>query len=137
MAWRSRTVALVGVMSASIFCIGWQQARLFAQSSLNEISFEKMSGAQEFIEMDYQSNGCFHGDHYVLRYESQPAPHIRVKKMPLNNKMPGQDVAEVTLTPQQVVRLDNLLRFYRQREEGAARRVRMCALFYGTVRGRF
>jgi hypothetical protein len=91
------------------------------------IAFNTIVGRNEYALIDFESTGCFSHSHFRLRYEPTPVPRLLVtdcdpdlqdaKSGRLTRNRRPPDLGVVELTPEQVARLDNLLRFYRKNDQ--------------------
>ena len=116
---------LVVVVAAVLADRGY--GRLLAHVWPRPIAFTTIVSPGEYALIDFESSGCFSFAHYRLRYEPRPVPRLLVTDLgppsqdennegvPIRN-MP-KDLSAVELTPEQVARLDNLLRFYRKYDQ--------------------
>jgi hypothetical protein len=94
--------------------------------SRSPIVFTRVAGRGQSVVIDFQSDGCFSHAHFRLRFEPTPVPRLLVadcepRLMDAKGSVVGRsrsplELAAVDLTPEQVARLDNLLRFYRKHD---------------------
>ncbi len=88
------------------------------------ITLSALAGGRSAV-IDFQSSGCGHFDHFRLRYEPSPTPRLLVTDLKprwVRDFQTGKEpedtsprpLSVVLISPGQVARFDNLLRFYRR-----------------------
>lgn len=76
-----------------------------------------LNRADQTIQIDFRSSGCWHLFEYRFRFVPIPRPHFRVweNENPLKqNKPQWKELCPVTLTPEQVRYFDALMECYRE-----------------------
>jgi len=93
----------------------------FAEPSKSPIVLASLNRKQDRVVLDFTSRGCFQNRAYRLEYRPTPSPRLIVSNLLQMGGLISQTaqasapLATVTLTPEQVKRLDNTLRFFRER----------------------
>ena len=103
------------LLKTTFLCLAAVSHPALAQEKKQEkppvISFAFLKANQR-ITVDYESQGCFNHDHFVLTYTNQPQSRFEVDKLDKFDKL------KAAVSPKQITQLDNLLKFYRRPKSG-------------------
>jgi hypothetical protein len=108
------TVILMGaaLSTASPSRSAFANANAAADETEAMIPLAELTGEQDHATLEFSSVGCFHASAFRLEYTPLPTPRLTVFNVRTTNGIP-QRLATVTLTPEQVARLDQTRRYFR------------------------
>lgn len=108
-------------------CVGLLATLATLWPQQRPISLASLAGEAQSVVLDFRSDGCFHSNHYRLRYQPIPIPRLFITDLDPDQgvtvsgtqataKPRPKELAMVELTPEQVKRLDNMLQYYRKHD---------------------